>query len=108
MFCRAEAEVALRPALDVADVGIGEFAPVAVAGAERERDLVADFQMLAVQLLVAHHHALEALRRGVEAERLLDRRRDQRGLFGEIRTLRLSIAMLKRDRKLMPSRPSAS
>src|SRR5262245_57896339 len=40
MLARPEAEMALWATIDVIDVGIGEFPPVAVAGAEGERDLV--------------------------------------------------------------------
>src|SRR6266508_5546137 len=78
MLAGAEAKMPLRPPLDVVDVGILEFPPVAVARAEGERDLVAHGKLLAVQLDLAHDSALETLRRGVEAQRLLDRRRDQR------------------------------
>jgi len=46
-------------------------------GAEGERHLVAGPELLSVQLGIAHDGALEALRRGVEAQRLLDRGLDQ-------------------------------
>src|SRR5262245_18414029 len=80
MLARPEAEMALWATIDVVGVGIGEFPPVAVAGAEGEGDLVADAQRPPVQLGCAHDRALEALRRCVEAQRLLDRRLDQRGI----------------------------
>ena len=67
MLAGAEAEMALRPPLDVVEVRIGELPPIAVAGAEGERHLVAGLHLLAVQLGRAHDRALEALRRGVEA-----------------------------------------
>ncbi len=66
-----------RPAVDIERIGVGKFALVAIAGAEGERDLVAGMDRLAVQLDIARGNALETLRRGVEAKRFLDRRRDQ-------------------------------
>ena len=48
MLAGAEAEMALRAAVDIEPVGIGKFAVVAVSGAERERDLVAGVDGLAV------------------------------------------------------------
>ncbi len=83
MLAGAETQMSQRPAVDVIDVGIGEFAPVAVGRAIGEGDLVADPQRLAVQFRLARDRALEALRRGVEAQRFLDRRRDQRGIGDE-------------------------
>src|SRR5882757_7838471 len=55
MLAGAKAEVTLRPAIDVVDVGIGEFPPVAVARAEGERDLVADRELLPVQFRRLHN-----------------------------------------------------
>src|SRR5262249_55243750 len=72
MLAGAETEMTLRAAIDVVDVGIREFPPVAVAGAEGERDLVSDPQRAAMQRALAHDRALEALRRGIEAQRFLD------------------------------------
>src|SRR5215472_353674 len=72
MLAGAKAEMALRPAVDVVDVRVGKFPPIAVAGAERKRHFVADAHSAAVQLGLAHDRALETLRRGVEAQRLLD------------------------------------
>jgi len=80
MLAGAEAEMALRPAGDIVDVRVGKFPPIAVAGAECKRHFVADAHSLAVQLGLAHDRALETLRRGVEAQRLLDRRFDQLGV----------------------------
>src|SRR5262249_51237172 len=77
-FAGAKAEMALRPAVDVVDVRVGKLPPIAVAGAECKRHFVADAHSVAVQLGLAHDRALETLRRGVEAQRLLDRRVDQR------------------------------
>src|SRR5262245_9206314 len=42
MLARPEAEMALWATIDVVDVGIREFPPVAIAGAEGKRHLVAD------------------------------------------------------------------
>jgi hypothetical protein len=70
--------MAERPPLDVERVWIREFALVAVGRAEGERDLVAGTDGLAVQGRVARGGALEALSRRIEAQRFLDRRRDQR------------------------------
>src|SRR5216684_2305758 len=78
MLASAETEMTLRAPLDVVDVRTGKFPPIAVAGAKGERDLVADSQRAAVQRALAHDRALEALRRGVEAQRFLDRRLEQR------------------------------
>src|SRR5207245_8567101 len=72
MLAGAEAEMALRPAGDIVDVRVGKFPPIAVAGAECKRHFVADAHSLAVQLGLAHDRALETLRRGVEAQRLLE------------------------------------
>lgn len=83
MLAGAEAEMADRPAVDVVAVGVGEFALVAVGGAVGERDGVAFAHGLAVQRHVARQHALEALRRGVEAQRLLDRLRQQSGVVDD-------------------------
>src|SRR5437667_1838493 len=63
MLAGAEAEMALRAPLDVVGVGIGKFSPIAVARAERERDLVAAAHALAMQLDLSCDRALEALRR---------------------------------------------
>src|SRR6516162_10931850 len=80
MLAGAKGEMALRPAVDVVDVRVVKFPPIAVAGAESKRHFVADAHSAAVQLGLAHDRALETLRRGVEAQRLLDRRFDQRGI----------------------------
>src|SRR6266851_7845947 len=77
MLASAETEMTLRAPRDVVDVRTGKFPPIAVAGAKGERDLVADSRRAAVQRALAHDRALEALRRGVEAQRFLDRRLEQ-------------------------------
>ena len=69
--------------VDVEGVRIGKFALVAVGRAEGERDFVAGADGLAVQRHVARGGALEALRRRIEAQRFLDRRRDQRRIGNE-------------------------
>ena len=79
MFSGAEAQMSLRPPPDIVSVGIAKFAFVAIGRAEGEHDLVARADRLAVQRDVARGDALEALGRGVEAQRFLDRRRDQAG-----------------------------
>src|SRR3954470_3400498 len=73
VFADAETEMALGSAIDVVNVWVGEFPPVAVAGAKGERNLVADPHRLAMEGGLAHHDALEALRGGIEAQRLLYR-----------------------------------
>ena len=50
----AKAEMALRPAIDVVDIRVGKFPPVAIAGAERERHFVANVHSFPVQLGLAH------------------------------------------------------
>src|SRR6516165_11522974 len=72
MLAGTEAEMALRPPLDVVHVRIGEFAPIAVSGAKGEGHLVADAQRLTMQLLLAHDGSLEALRRSIETQGFLD------------------------------------
>src|SRR5262249_47589311 len=62
----AKAEMALRPAIDVVDIRVGKFPPVAIAGAERERHFVANVHSFPVQLGLAHDRALETLRRGLK------------------------------------------
>src|SRR5215510_4876642 len=47
----AEAEMALRPAIDVVDIRVGKFPPIAIAGAERKRHFVANVHSSAVQLV---------------------------------------------------------
>src|SRR5262249_48576901 len=76
----AKAEVTLRATLDIIDIRVGKFPPIAVAGAECKRHFVAEMHFLAVQLGLAHDRALETLRRSVKAQRLLDRRFDQCGI----------------------------
>jgi hypothetical protein len=39
MLAGAEAEMALRPAIDVVDIGVGKFPPVAVAGTKASATL---------------------------------------------------------------------
>src|SRR5215831_7855265 len=76
----AKAEMALRVTIDVVDIRVRKLPPIAIAGAECKRHLVANVHCFPVQLGLAHDRALETLRRGVEAQRLLDRRFDQRGV----------------------------
>src|SRR5215469_5227125 len=97
MLAGAKAEMALRPAVDVVDVRVGKFPPIAVAGAERKRHFVADAHSMAVQLGLAHDRALETLRRGVEAQRLLDRRFDQRGIGDDAAACIGMIVQLERE-----------
>src|ERR1700754_142671 len=73
VFAYAEAEMTLGSAIDVVHVRVGEFPPVAVAGAKGERNLVAGLHCAAMECDLAHDDALEALRGGVEAQRLLHR-----------------------------------
>ena len=49
MLAGAETEMALRPPLDVVDVGLREFPPIAIARTEGESDLVADAPGAAMQ-----------------------------------------------------------
>src|SRR5262249_45043517 len=76
--------MALRVTIDVVDIRVGKFPPIAVAGAECKRHFVANVQSFPVQIDLAHDRALETLRRGVEAQRLLDRRFDQRGVGDDV------------------------
>ncbi len=77
MLAHPKAQVALGPALNVVNVGIAEFAPIAITGSEGERHLVAGFELLSVQLRLAHDGALEALCRCVEAQRFFNCRRNE-------------------------------
>ncbi len=68
VLARAEAQMPERAALDVVAVGIGKLAPVAVGRAIGQHDLVARLEALTMELDRPHDGALEALRRGVEAQ----------------------------------------
>jgi len=80
MLAGAKAEMPLRSTIDVIDIRVGKFPPVAISGSEGQGHFVADAQGLAVQCDLAHDGALETLRRGVDPQRLLDCRFDQRGV----------------------------
>ena len=49
MLAGTEAQMPLRPAVDIEPVGIGKFPPVAIARAKRQRDFVARMDGLAMQ-----------------------------------------------------------
>ena len=74
-----EAEVARRRPLDPEDVGIVEAGGIAVGRSERLADEVAGSQRHAADLGVLGHVAQVHLERGVVAQHLLDRRRDEVG-----------------------------
>ncbi len=77
MHTAAKAQMITRIARDVVDVRVHIFALVAVSRAIGKADKLTGLHLHAVDDLVLQQDAAEALRRGVIAQRFLDRLADQ-------------------------------
>ncbi len=87
MDAMAEREVTGRVAADVEAVRLVPPSFVAIGGSEEQESLASRGQGHPVQLDVARQHARERLGRGVEAQCLLDGRRNERRVGQEPRAL---------------------
>src|ERR1700722_896986 len=87
-----ETQMPARIALDVIRVGACKLALVSIRRSIGERHLVALAHMLAMKFDVPGKNTLETLRRGIEAQRFLDRRTHERGILEQLETLPIVLA----------------
>ncbi len=81
MDAEAECQVAIRLAPDVEAIRVGKLAGIAVRGADSQVEDRAGFELLSPDLGVDREPAVAELVRALEAQELVDRVLDARGVF---------------------------